>query len=56
VRARGADNSISYRFGAADRETLMHGIESAARMHFASGARSVLTLHGREVCMRSEVS
>lgn len=55
VRAR-ADGGASIRFelGMADRASLLHGMESAARIHFAAGARSVLTLHGPETRLRSE--
>jgi hypothetical protein len=52
VRARDAATSIRYTLGAADRNTLLHGIESAARIHFAAGARAVATLHGHETLLR----
>ncbi|HEX6557833.1 MAG TPA: GMC family oxidoreductase N-terminal domain-containing protein, partial [Longimicrobiales bacterium] len=54
VRARGADARIRFRLGRTDRETLLHGITSAARMHFSAGARSVLTLHAHQTLLRSE--
>jgi choline dehydrogenase-like flavoprotein len=36
---------VDYRLSEADRGLLLHGMESAARIHFAMGAKSVLTLH-----------
>jgi choline dehydrogenase-like flavoprotein len=54
VRARSRDASIKYTLGAADRRSLLHGMESAARIHFAAGAQSVVTLHGGETVLRSE--
>jgi len=36
---------ISYRLGQRDRRSLQRGIEQAAHIHFAAGARSVMTLH-----------
>jgi len=54
VRAQASHARISYRLGATDRAALLHGIESAARIHFASGARSVLTLHGHETVLHGE--
>lgn len=45
VRARGDHTSIRYRLGTSDRAAMTHGIAIAARIHFACGARSVLTLH-----------
>jgi choline dehydrogenase-like flavoprotein len=53
VTLRGGDPRIDYRLGSADRESLLHGMESAARLHFACGAQSVLTLHGRETLLTS---
>lgn len=53
VRLRGNDASIRYRVGSADRAAIVHGIESAARIHFACGARSVLTLHGQQTLLES---
>jgi choline dehydrogenase-like flavoprotein len=46
---------IDFRLSRADRATLVHGMESAARIHFAMGARSVFTLHGANVQLRGEV-
>ena len=45
---------IDYRVSAADRAVLIHGMESAARIHFAMGARSVFTLHRDGARMQSE--
>ena len=53
VHARDAHARIRYQLGNADRRALMHGLESAARMHFAMGALSVVTLHGHETVLRS---
>jgi choline dehydrogenase-like flavoprotein len=44
---------IDYRLSHADRAILIHGMESAARIHFAMGARSVFTLHRAEETLRS---
>jgi choline dehydrogenase-like flavoprotein len=38
---------IRYRMGLHERRTLAEGIHAAARMHFAAGAESVITLHTR---------
>jgi choline dehydrogenase-like flavoprotein len=53
VTLRGGEPRIDYRLGNGDRESLLHGMESAARLHFACGARSVLTLHGCETLLHS---
>jgi choline dehydrogenase-like flavoprotein len=45
VQWRGGRTRVDYRLSAADRAVLLHGMESAARIHFAMGARSVFTLH-----------
>ncbi|HEY0306223.1 MAG TPA: GMC family oxidoreductase, partial [Longimicrobiales bacterium] len=45
---------VDYRLSEADRGLLLHGMESAARIHFAMGARSVLTLHRGEVVLHNE--
>lgn len=44
---------IDYRLSEADRAILIHGMESAAKIHFAMGAQSVLTLHRGERVLRS---
>ena len=44
---------IRYRLGARERETLLRGMEAAARLHFAAGAREVATLHAQETRIRS---
>ncbi|HEX9638426.1 MAG TPA: GMC family oxidoreductase [Acidobacteriota bacterium] len=36
---------LDYRLGAADRTHLLHGMQRMAELHFAAGARRVLTLH-----------
>jgi choline dehydrogenase-like flavoprotein len=56
-RVRGLSNGrtrIDYKLSAADRELLLHGMESAARIHFAMGARSVFTLHRNANRLHSE--
>lgn len=53
VHAR-AGVRLSYRFGSADRAAMMHGMESAARLHFVCGARSVVTLHAGETVLAGE--
>lgn len=53
VRARDGVR-LSYRLGTTDRAAMLHGMESAARIHFASGARSVVTLLGGENVLHSE--
>jgi choline dehydrogenase-like flavoprotein len=45
---------VEYRLSEADRGVLIHGMESAARIHFAMGARSVLTIHRGEIVLRNE--
>jgi choline dehydrogenase-like flavoprotein len=45
VQWHGGRARIDYRLSNADRAILIHGMESAARIHFANGARSVFTLH-----------
>jgi choline dehydrogenase-like flavoprotein len=45
---------IDYQLSQADRAVLVHGMESAARMHFAMGARSVFTLHRGAERMHNE--
>lgn len=55
VRARrGGRPGIRYRMGPADTTSLVSGIEAAARLHFAAGAREVATLHGERCRLRSE--
>lgn len=54
VRLRAGEQHIRYALGAADRRLLRHGMESAARIHFANGARRVLTLHTRETVLHTE--
>jgi choline dehydrogenase-like flavoprotein len=44
---------IHYRLGPAERERMRRGIEAAARIHFAAGAREAHTLHAAETVMRS---
>lgn len=44
---------LRYRMGRAERETALKGIEAAARMHFAAGAREVVTLHSPLLRLRS---
>jgi choline dehydrogenase-like flavoprotein len=36
---------VDYRLSEADRALMLHGLESAAKIHLAMGAQSVLTLH-----------
>lgn len=38
---------IRYRLGAEERARLLRGMEATARIHFATGARDVFTLHAR---------
>ncbi|MBV9108108.1 MAG: GMC family oxidoreductase, partial [Gemmatimonadetes bacterium] len=45
---------IRYALGAAERAQVKRGMAAAARVHFAAGAREVLTLHARETRLRSE--
>ncbi len=45
---------IDYRLSEGDRALMLHGLESAAKVHFAMGATSVLTLHRRETLLHSE--
>ena len=45
---------VDYRLSDPDRGVLLHGMESAARIHFAMGAKSVLTLHRGERVLHSE--
>ncbi|HET7462002.1 MAG TPA: GMC family oxidoreductase, partial [Longimicrobium sp.] len=44
---------IRYRPGPAEWRTLREGIKAAARIHFAAGAREVVTLHAAETVLRS---
>jgi len=44
---------IRYRPGAAEWRGLREGIKAAARIHFAAGAREVVTLHAAETVLRS---
>jgi choline dehydrogenase-like flavoprotein len=44
---------LRYRLGAADRARLLRGMDAAARIHFAVGAREVSTLHADACRMRS---
>ncbi|HMK38819.1 MAG TPA: GMC family oxidoreductase [Bacteroidota bacterium] len=46
--------SIRYEPGPQDIEYLKQGVETAARIHFAAGAKEVMTLHARPTTMRSE--
>jgi choline dehydrogenase-like flavoprotein len=46
--------SISYRLGQRDRQYLRRGLEEASRIHFAAGAKKVMTLHARPTEFRSE--
>ncbi|HEY0671248.1 MAG TPA: GMC family oxidoreductase [Longimicrobiales bacterium] len=45
---------IRYRLSANDRAVMVHGLESAARIHFAQGARSVFGLHRVAETLSSE--
>ena len=45
---------IAFEMGASDRASMLHGLESAARLHFAAGARQVMTLHAGETLLRDE--
>ncbi|MEO7966446.1 MAG: GMC family oxidoreductase [Gemmatimonadaceae bacterium] len=45
---------IAYRLGPSDRKTLSASLEGAARLHFASGATEVRTLHTTPVVMHNE--
>ena len=45
---------VDYRLSNADRAVLIHGMESAAKIHFAMGAQSVLTLHRGDRVLRRE--
>jgi choline dehydrogenase-like flavoprotein len=45
---------IDYRLSDADRGVMLHGMESAARIHFAMGAKSVCTLHRGARLLTSE--
>jgi choline dehydrogenase-like flavoprotein len=50
---RGGRARVDYRLSQTDRGILIHGMESAAHIHFAMGAKSVLTLHrGERVLLR----
>ncbi len=54
VRAReNGRPRISYRLGQRDRRALVHGIREAARIHFAAGARWVMTLHAEPIRFHS---
>lgn len=44
--------SIRYRLGARDRAHALVGLEAAARLHFAAGAREVVTSHTEPVVLR----
>lgn len=44
---------LRYRMSAADRARLLRGMDAAARIHFAAGAREVSTLHADACRMRS---
>jgi choline dehydrogenase-like flavoprotein len=46
--------SISYDPGPKDIEYLKQGVAAAARIHFAAGAKEVMTLHARPTIIRSE--
>jgi choline dehydrogenase-like flavoprotein len=46
--------SISYERGPKDTEYLKQGVREAARIHFAAGAKEVMTLHARPTLIRSE--
>jgi choline dehydrogenase-like flavoprotein len=46
--------SISYEPGPKDIEYLKQGVAAAARIHFAAGAKEVMTLHAKKTGMRSE--
>jgi choline dehydrogenase-like flavoprotein len=46
--------SISYDPGPKDIEYLKQGVAAAARIHFAAGAKEVMTLHARPTVIRSE--
>ena len=52
---RGGRTRIDFRLSAADRAIMIHGMESAARIHFAMGARSVFTLHPGNPRLTGEV-
>ena len=45
---RNGRTRVDYRLSEADRALMLHGLESAAKIHFAMGARSVFTLHRSE--------
>lgn len=51
---RGGRVRIRYRLSSADRENLRHGIEAAARLQLAAGAREAISLHHRPVRAASE--
>jgi choline dehydrogenase-like flavoprotein len=46
--------SISYERGPKDTEYLKQGVGAAARIHFAAGAKEVMTLHAKPTVIRSE--
>jgi choline dehydrogenase-like flavoprotein len=46
--------SISYTRGPNDTEYLKQGVRAAARIHFAAGAKEVMTLHAKPTVIRSE--
>ena len=51
---RGDDSvSIRYRLNARDAKQLETGMVAAARLHFAAGAREVVSAHSRPVSIRS---
>lgn len=51
---RSGKTHITYRVAEADRQTLIDGITAAARLHFAAGAKEVMTLHSPSFTMTSE--
>ena len=55
VRARaGGGAAIQYRLGPTDARHVAAGIEAAARLHLAMGAREVITIHADPVHIRTE--
>jgi len=46
--------ALSYRLGQRDRRVLQSGLETAARIHFAAGARKAMTLHAHPMQFASE--
>src|SRR6185503_9309566 len=51
---RKGQTRIHYRLGPSDRAHVIAAIEAASRLHFASGAREVLTLHTTPLTMTRE--